>query len=170
MFYFAAFADEFNSTVYSDATGIFPVPSYHGSRYVMIVYVYDANAILARPMKNQEKETMVETFEEVYEFLEKRKLTPKLHVMDNECSKILAKYIQEHSTDILIKAYNHKINAAERLIQNFNNYFVAGLCTAHPHFPLQLWCDLLLHAELALNPLQRAQCNSKLSAYAVYNG
>ena len=91
--------------------------------------------------------------------------------MDNECPKILAKYIQEHNTNIqFVEAYNHKINAAERAIQSFKNHFVADLCTAHPHVPLQLWCELLLHAEITLNFLQRTQCNSKLSAYEVYNG
>ena len=50
------------------------------------------------------------------------------------------------------------------------NHFVAGLCTAHPQFPLQLWCELLPQAEISLNLLRRARCNNKLSAYAVYNG
>ena len=76
LFCFAALADELNSTIYSNATGNFPVPLYHGNQYVMIVYVYDANAILVRPMKNREKETMVETFKEVYTFLIKRNMTP----------------------------------------------------------------------------------------------
>ena len=171
LFCFAALAEDFNSTIYSDATGKFPVPSYHGNRYVMIVYVYDANAILVRPMKNREKETMVETFQQIYDFLIKRNMTPKLHVMDNECSKLLSDYIQNNNTTIqFVEAHNHKINAAERAIQTFKNHFVAGLCTAHPQFPLQLWCELLPQAEISLNLLRRARCNNKLSAYAVYNG
>ena len=56
LFCFAALAEEFNSAIYSDATGKFPVPSYHGNRYVMIIYVYDANAILVRPMENRKKD------------------------------------------------------------------------------------------------------------------
>ena len=55
LFCFAALAKEFNNTIYSDATGKFPVPSCHGNQYVMIVYVYDANAILVRPMKLEKK-------------------------------------------------------------------------------------------------------------------
>ena len=85
LFCFAALAEEFNHTIYSDAMGKFPVPSYHGNRYILIVYIYNANAILVRPMKNKEKETIVKFFTEIYEFLQRRKLTPKLHVMDNEC-------------------------------------------------------------------------------------
>ena len=52
MFCFASLAEEFNNTIYSDATGKFTIPSFHGNRYVMVVYVYHANAILVRPMKN----------------------------------------------------------------------------------------------------------------------
>ena len=123
----------------------------------MISYVYNANAILVRPMKNREKETMVETFKEVYKILIQRNMTPKLHVIDNECSKLLSDYIQNNNTKIqLVEAYNHKINAAERAIQTFKNHFVAGLCTAHPQFPLQLWCKLHPQAEISLNLLRRA--------------
>ena len=68
LFCFAALAEEFNSTIYSDATGKFPVPSYHGNRYVMIIYVYNANTILVHPMENRKKETMVNTFTDVYNF------------------------------------------------------------------------------------------------------
>ena len=94
LFCFAALAEEFNNTIYSHATGKFPVPSYNGNRYVMIIYVYDANAILVRPMENRKKETMVNTFTDVYNFLKRRKLAPKLHIMDNECSKVLLDYIK----------------------------------------------------------------------------
>ena len=51
IFCYAALAEEFNNTIYSDATGKFPVPLYHGNRYVMIIYVHVENAILVRPMK-----------------------------------------------------------------------------------------------------------------------
>ena len=62
LFCYAALAEEFDNTIYSDATGKFPIPSYHGNRYVMVVYVYEPNAILVRPMKNREKETIVKNF------------------------------------------------------------------------------------------------------------
>ena len=122
-------------------------------------------------MKNREKETMVETFIDIYKFLLKYNMTPKLHVMDNKCLKLLLDYIEDNKTKIqFVEAYNHKINAAERAIQTFKNHFVAGLCTAHPQFPLQLWCKLLPHAELSLISYVAHVATKKLSAYAVYNG
>ena len=100
MFCFTSMAQEFDHTMYSDATGKFPVPSYHGNRYVMIIYLYGPNAILVRPMKNREKQTMVDIFTKIYTYLAKRKLKPDLHVMDNECSKLLAEFIEENNTKI----------------------------------------------------------------------
>ena len=38
---------------YSDLTGKFPMQSALGNKYVLIVYHYDANAIIAEPLKNR---------------------------------------------------------------------------------------------------------------------
>lgn len=122
-------------------------------------------------MKNREKETIIEKFEEIYKYLIAQKFAPKLHVMDNECSKFLTEFIENGGTKIqLVEPHQHRVNAAERAIQTFKNHFIAGLCTVHPQFPLQLWCELLPHAELTLNLLQQARSNNKLSAYTVLEG
>ena len=108
----------------------------------MVVYVYKANAILICPMKNHEKVTIIETFKEIYNYLTKRKFKPKLHVMDNECSNILKDFIQnDNDTKIqLFEPQEHCVNASKRETQTFKNHFISGLCTAHPQFPIQLWC------------------------------
>ena len=172
LFCYAALAEEFDHTIYSDATGKFPVPSYHGNRYIMVVYVYETNAILVRPMINREKETIVTTFKDIYNYLSKRKFKPKLHVLDNECSNMLKDFIQkDNNTKIqFVEPHQHRVNASERAIQTFKNHFISGLCSAHPQFPLQLWCEFLPQAELTLNLLRKARCNNKLSAYAVLEG
>ena len=172
LFCYASLAEEFDNTIYSDATGKFPVPSYHGNRYIMVVYVYEANAILVRPMVNREKETIVATFTDIYDYLTKRKFTPKLHVLDNECSNILKDFIQKENNAKIqfVEPHQHRVNASERAIQTFKNHFISGLCTAHPQFPIQLWCEFLPQAEITLNLLRKARCNNKLSAYAVLEG
>jgi hypothetical protein len=38
---------------YSDLTGCFPCKSELGNLYVMVLYAYDANAILVEPIKNR---------------------------------------------------------------------------------------------------------------------
>ena len=92
--------------------------------------------------------------------------------MDNECSTILKTFIQDDNDMNIqfVEPQQHRVNASERAIQTFKNHFISGLCTAHPQFPLQLWCELLSQAKITLNLLQRAQCNNKLSAYAVLEG
>ena len=37
---------------YSDQTGRFPQRSSHRNKYIMVMYDYDSNAILAEPLKN----------------------------------------------------------------------------------------------------------------------
>ena len=78
---------------------------------------------------------------------------------------------KENNTRIqFIEANNHRVNAAERAIQTFKNHFVAGLCTVHKNFPMQLWCELLQQCELTLNLLRASRKNNKLSAYAQLEG
>jgi hypothetical protein len=39
--------------IYTDQTGRFPVVSSKGNKYIMILYDYDSNAILAQPIKDR---------------------------------------------------------------------------------------------------------------------
>ena len=125
----AALADTADGTVYSDLTGKFPVRSFKGNQYIFLAYIYDANAILVRPMKNREASSHVAAFKSIYTYLKNRNFKPALHVMDNECSKIVRDYIEnDTSTRIqFVEAHHHKVNAAERAIQTFKNHLLAGL-------------------------------------------
>eukprot|EP00957_Ditylum_brightwellii_P145012 11044538-Ditylum_brightwellii.AAC.1 len=42
--------------IYTDQTGRFPVYSNRGSKYIIVLYCYDANAILAEPVKTDQRE------------------------------------------------------------------------------------------------------------------
>ena len=46
-------AADSNITLYTDLTGKFPVTSISGHKYVMVLYHYDSNGIIFRPMKNR---------------------------------------------------------------------------------------------------------------------
>ena len=57
-----------------------------------------------------------------------RGLTPRTHVLDNECSKVLKEYMEEENeTFQLVPPHLHQRNAAERAIQTFKNNFIAGM-------------------------------------------
>ena len=95
MFCFAALADQNENTIYSDSAGRFPVQSFSGMNYIFIAYVYSINAILIRPMKTRSDACMVAAFRDVYTYLMDKQLAPKLHVLDNECSKAVQAYLYQ---------------------------------------------------------------------------
>ena len=52
MFCYVITRDEGGNTIYSDLTGRFPVESYTGMNYILVVYVYKLNAPLMRAIKS----------------------------------------------------------------------------------------------------------------------
>ena len=82
-------------------------------------------------MKNKTTESMLEAFQSVYDYLIKKNFKPKLHVIDNECSKVIKTFIENENNVTLqfVESHKHIVNAAERSIQTFKNHFFSGLCT-----------------------------------------
>jgi hypothetical protein len=52
-------AIERTGQIYTDQTGTFPITSSKGSKYLMVLYDYDSNAILAEPLKFRSKLKMI---------------------------------------------------------------------------------------------------------------
>ena len=63
-------------------------------------------------------------------------MQPKLHIMDNECSKIIQNYSPTNRDNKLkfVEANSHRVNAAEKEIKTFQNHLIAGLCTVHKKY------------------------------------
>jgi hypothetical protein len=130
--------------------------------YVLVVYDYDSNAILAEPMRNRTDAEMLRAYGVILNRLIARGLKPKLQRLDNEASTALKSYLQDEM-DIkyqLVPPHVHRRNAAERAIRTFKNHFISGLASTNPNFPLHLWCRLVRQAEETLNML-RTQPKSK---------
>ena len=81
--------------IYTDQTGRFPVTSSRGYKYIMIDYDYDYNNILAEPIKSRTSLHIKNAYQTMRKLLCRRGLTPKTHVLDNECSKVLKEYMDE---------------------------------------------------------------------------
>ena len=115
---------------------------------------------------------MLEAFQSVYYYPFKRNFKPKLHVMDNECSKEIKTFIENENNVTLqfVEPHEHRANAAERSIQTFKNHFFSGLCTVNKLFLMQIWCELLQQAEISINLLRSSHKNPKSSAYALLEG
>jgi hypothetical protein len=95
--------------IYMDQTGIFPVVSSKGNKYIMILYDYDSNAILAKPIKDRTAPESLKAFQFMEQELAARGLQPKLMKLDNEESKLLKEYLYKQDiTFQLVPPYSHR--------------------------------------------------------------
>jgi hypothetical protein len=69
--------------IYTDQTGRFPVVSSKGNKYIIILYDYDINAILAQPIKDRTAPELLKAFQVMEQELTARGLKPKLVKLDN---------------------------------------------------------------------------------------
>ena len=156
---------------FSDLTGRFPIQSNRGANYIFVLYDYDSNAILVRPLRNRSAHEIHRVFTSVHTYLVTRGLRPRLHTLDNEASTILKEFLTAENVEYqLVPPHIHRRNSAERAIQTFKYHFIAGLASTDPNFPLSNWCRLLPQTELTLNLLRPSRLNPKLSAYAQLEG
>ena len=58
-----------------------------GSKYILIIYHYDVNAIIAEPLKDRTVKSIANAHERIYDYLTIRGLKPKFEILDNECSR-----------------------------------------------------------------------------------
>ena len=138
--FIAFLAADTKGTVYIDLAGKFPVTSISGHKYVMVLYHYDSNGIILRPMKNRSDIEAMQFYEDMYDYLKARNCKPKLNIMDNKASTAVKRYITNVNVNYeRVKPYNNRVNAAERAIHTFKNNFVAGLSSVHPKLPIYLW-------------------------------
>ena len=95
-----------------------------------------------------------------------REINTRFHFMGNEASTALK---MEMKTMYIKYQFpppsNHRANNAERSIQTFKNYFIAGLLSVYKNFQLQLWERLLHQATISINLLQQSIIHPQLSAY-----
>ena len=110
---------------------------------------------------------MVATFKDVYNTLEARGLHPKLHVLDNECSKAVQDYVRSEGTSIQPAG---RINAAEPAVKSVKYHVLAGLATVHSDCLLQLWDRFLAQMQDTTNMLRTSRSNAKVSVYEEMEG
>jgi hypothetical protein len=82
---------------YTDQTGIFPVVSSKGNKYIMILYDYDSNAILVQPIKDRTAPELLKAFQVMEQELVAHGLKPKLMKLDNDASKLLKTYLHQQN-------------------------------------------------------------------------
>ena len=98
---------------YSDQTGNFPVQSSRGYQYVMVLYDYDSNAILSKPLKSRQASEITHAWTQLHTRLQLNGYAPALHILDNECSDDLKKNFRKHDVDFQrVPPHSHRRNAA----------------------------------------------------------
>jgi len=132
----------------------------------MVLFETGSNNILVEAMRNRTATEMVRAYQVLIDRLKEKGIKPTLHILDNECS---AKYKHaihgNNMTYQLVPPSDHRRNVAEKAIQTFKDHFVAVLCGTDESFPLQLWCQILRHAENQLNILRKSRLNPTVSAF-----
>ena len=84
VFCYGAFADHHSGVVYNNLTGNFPFVSYDGSVCFLVMYHYEANAIMATPISGLDDRSIFNAYKKNFEELKAKGFTPKLNVMDNQ--------------------------------------------------------------------------------------
>jgi Reverse transcriptase (RNA-dependent DNA polymerase) len=157
--------------IYTDQTGRFVCPSETGNNYLMVLYDYDSNAILAEAIPNRTKKSLLAAFTKLHAQLCAVGLRPKYQRLDNECSDIMKEFMTEQGIKHqFVPPNKHRRNAAERAIRTLKNHLIAGFCSLDENFPLSCWDKTLPHGLMAINLLRGSRINPNLSAYAQIHG
>ena len=78
-------SDEAKRLMYTNQTGRFPQKSSQGHQYIMVLIEIDSNAILVEAMKNRLTGEMMRAYQVLVNRLRSTGVTPKMHILDNEC-------------------------------------------------------------------------------------
>ena len=159
------------NTAYQDLTGRFPILSARGNEYIMIGYHFDANYIMAHPVRDCTAGTLTKAWEHMHKEFQRAGSAPETWVLNNEKSNEFKSAFNKYDVQYqLVPPRSHRRNLAERAIQTWKNHFKAGLVIADPKFPLTEWDRLIPQANITLNLLRTARTNPNLSAYAYIYG
>jgi hypothetical protein len=93
----------------------------------MVLYDYDSNAILEKPIKDHTAPELLKAFQLMEQELLARGLKPKVMKLDNEASKLLKDYLYHQDIIFhLAPPYSHRRNSDERAFRSFKDHLIAG--------------------------------------------
>jgi hypothetical protein len=145
--------------------------SIDGSVCFFVLYHYKTNAILVKSIGNLNDCSIFDAYKEIFESLEAKEYKPKVNVMDNQATKYIKQFLIKKECNLqVVEPHNHRINAAERAIQTFQDVFIADLTTTDCKFLLQLWDKLAPQVQDTLNLPRTSQINPNVLAYEALNG
>jgi hypothetical protein len=102
--------------------------SNRGNKYVVVVYIHDANFVKSVPIKSWTKEELLRVYRLVYAFLTALGFQMQLHKMDNATSQEVENFIHDENTWLQYTPPDiHCTNPAEWEIWIWKNYFLSGI-------------------------------------------
>jgi hypothetical protein len=102
--------------IYTDQTGRFPVILSKDNKYIIILYDYDINAIMAQPIKDRTAPELLRAFQVMEQELAARGLKPKLMKLDNEASKLLKTYLHQQNITFQLVPVNTSGKAGAQIL------------------------------------------------------
>ena len=110
----------------------------------MVIYAYDPNVILVEPLRDRNKESILQTYQNIIGHLTKTGFKPRLQHLNNEASHLLHNEMDINNINWqLVTPGNYKRNVAERQICTSKNHFIYILEVTDPDPPLHLWDELI---------------------------
>ena len=84
-----------SGNISSNNTGEFPVTSIRGGNYIMAMEDYDSDALLELPLTSCAETELLCAVTKLYKHPKETGLQPRLHMLNNECSALMKKFIRE---------------------------------------------------------------------------
>ena len=158
-------------TMYTDQTGAFPLRSRKGNRYIMILVEIDQNIIISEPTRSRTSGELTKAYQALMKKLKIKGITPKKHILDNECSQELKDAISENDADYeLVPKGQHRRNIAERGIQTWKSHAIGVFSGFPTEAPLFLWDEMLPQIDMQVNLLRFSNVNPTVCSNTVLNG
>ncbi len=105
------FNDNTQRSVYTDQTNKFLKKSSKGNQYIIALIKINSNAILVETMKNCSAGEVIQAYQVLVNCLHSTGVTPKMHILDNECSvEFMGKILKNNMTFQLVPPHNHQRN------------------------------------------------------------
>jgi hypothetical protein len=108
--------DKNNGVVYNDLTGSFPFISLDGSICFFVMYHYEANAILAKPISGLDNISIFNAYKMQFKDLTSKRFKPKINIIDNQATKHIKAFLTEQQCMLqLIEPHNYALGLLANL-------------------------------------------------------
>ena len=160
-----------SSKLHSDQTGKFPHTARSINQCLIVVYVVDANVMLAAPFKNKTIQQLIEIYLKLKKEIDKRGFTINIHVLDNKAPELHVDTIEASNSKYqLVPPNNHRCDYSKRAIRTCKENFMRTLIGIYVKFPMSMWNYPIEQTNIAVNLLCQSKVHPHLSVWSHCDG